>query len=195
MIKNIKKAAKFHLAHLLLTLPFDIIAAIVVLTVMYFALPMFGLATMFFVILSVVILVALRMTLFSMWLPEYICQKSGVWKALRTSVYLSFGKFFKLFSGYLIVVLFMLAANIFLIVYTFGVGVIILLPLSNMLLMCYYFVGYYRQERKSFYVSYDTVVEPPKDFDKEANNAKISEEEVQKRIEELKKLRENIEDK
>jgi hypothetical protein len=195
MIKSIKKASKFYLAHLLLTLPFDIIAFILVLTVMYFALPMFGLATMFFVVSSVIILVAFRMTLFSMWLPEYICQKSGVWKSLRTSAYLSFSRFFKLFSGYVIVVLFMLAANIFLIVYTFGVGLIILLPLGNMLLLCYYFVAYYRQERKSFYVSYDTIVDPPKDFDKEANNFKISEADVQKRTEELKKLRENVEEK
>lgn len=191
--KTLKSAFRYWMAYTLVTLFYDIFLIAILVAMLYYLLSVFGALTMFFVILTAAVLIALRMTLFSLWLPEKIVNGGSSFQALRQSIKLTFKNFWANFGGYIILVMCIMVLGILIISNTFGAGLIILLPLNSLLVISYTFVSYYSSTRRSYYINYDTIAYPPADLDAEVRNITIPEEEIQARMEELKKEREEIE--
>lgn len=117
--------------------------------------------------LAVTVLVclqALKMTVFSSWMPAMIADKLSMGAGFKRCF--STGKDFgRRFSAYLISVYLIIIVNVLCLFTTFGSALIISIPLSFIFLLAMQFVNYYKQEDRKYFVSLNKIVgENPDDL-------------------------------
>lgn len=155
---------KYTLSSLIFMVPID--AGIVVL--LYLTFKIFTLGGLwltispFLVIMISIILISLRVALFSNWVPECVSSGKGVWKSFGNACKLTFKKFLRTFSGSVLIVLTLFFVNLLMFVLTAGVGLIITMPATVLLINSFSMVNYYVSTGNRFYVDAQTIVSPKK---------------------------------
>lgn len=161
LIKNLGKACAYSGIYAPLSLIYDGLSVVVIYLVLIVAIPKLPiLALIFLVTLCMILLIALKLTFTTDWLPAMVCGKKNVGKAMgysfvrkskgTASAYIFFASSCVLIMG----------VNVAAAIFTLGVGTIITIPLSYTYLLCYEFANYYDNNEIKFFVDKRTIVRP-----------------------------------
>lgn len=164
LLKNIKVAALYSLMYVPLSFLYDVacvammyFVAFKLLVFMPFILELFIFAT------AIVFAIALKLTFASDWLPALIRGKKKSLEAFEYTFNRKNKKTFNVLSNFIILVLIIFALNVFAIVFTFGVGALITVPASYVILNCFQLVNYYDREELKYFLDKNTIIKPEKE--------------------------------
>ncbi len=153
------------LCHYLVSLPINAI----IITTFAYSLKLFtvdwwfiSFFALFIVIALVIVLFALKTTLFCSWIPSMLIMNYGVWRSLGLGLKTSFRKFWKVFGTAVGVVMTIIALNMFLGLFTLGVGLFISIPLSFLLYSAFGMVATFEGQGRRYYVDVYNVMTPHK---------------------------------
>ena len=160
LLSCLGRSVSYTFAYIVISIPFW--AALVVLVRAYFAFSKGFILTVtllpVFVIL-IYMLLALKLTLFANMLPEMIA--SGVrnpFAAFAKGFLLTVGRFWRMFSNSICLLLVVGVVNLFVGVFTITAGLIVTIPASSVLIAAYKMVTFYSCCGRNFYVSESVVV-------------------------------------
>lgn len=161
LITNLGKASIYSLIKLLIDLAFSIV--IVLLFCLYLALAKGVLLTVLLVVIFLtitVVLLSLKLVLTSSFAPLMVEEKLPVLKAFRKGVKINFSNFGRTLSNAIILILTILFVNVFLGVFTIGVGLFITLPATAVILSIFMVINYYTITGRRYYLTESLIVEP-----------------------------------
>lgn len=159
LIANIKKAIAYSFVDTLISVPYMFITGLLVYGVGW-------LIGQFSVILSIsaglfvmLILLALKSAVLTMWLPTYVNEKIGVFKSLVTSIKENKSMILHNFGTYFmtncIAYIFFMIVGLF----TFGLGFFIAFSILNVMYLTIKMVVYYRKKELRYYIDRETIVD------------------------------------
>lgn len=125
-------------------------------------LPISVLLALFTTTLIIIILFSLLVTFFSGWLPAIAVHDDGAFKGLIKGFKALSRRFWRTFSTAIALVTMILAVNLFALSYTYGVGLFITLPLSNLVLIIFGLTMYYSSNGMRYYTDANTIVDTKK---------------------------------
>lgn len=159
----LKKNLKVQLVYFIISLPVKVINfALLLLTLKLFDLSLiWAILGVFIFVILYVILLAFKFTLFSGWIPTMVIMNYGVFKALKVSVKNTFKQFPRIFGNAVGMVLTMLCVNV-LGVFTFFVGLIVIIPASYLFYSAFGMVSTYESQGMRYYVDIYNVITPKK---------------------------------
>lgn len=166
LISHFKEAALFNLIYVPLSVLYDLIVAaalVVVLVFMLKGIQFFFVSTFIFALIMVVA-IAFKMTLTCDWLPALIRGKMNQKKAIKYTFSRENKNTFNVFSNFVVILLAALALNFAAFLFTFGVGVLLTLPASYVLIISFEMVNYYEREELRFFLDKNTIVKPEKEL-------------------------------
>lgn len=159
------KSLKVTLIKYFVSLPIDIINAVI----LYFSLKLFNSSIWiisflapFITILVLILLLSLKHSLFACWIPTMVTMNYNVWKSLGVGIKTSFRYFWKVYGTAVGVVLTIIVLNVFLGVFTLGVGFMISIPISFLLISAFGMVVTFEGVGNRYYVDVYNVVTPQK---------------------------------
>ena len=160
-VANIKKGSLLSLLKVGIVLPFDIL--IIGLCVLIFQVlsKTSAIATLIVVVL-IVVLFALKHTLFCGWETAIATHNCGVFEGLKRSFKIVKRKFLKIFSDNLLIMLFVFVFDMFMIFFTVGAGLIVTLPLTSVFVTTYSNVAYYECSGMRYYLDSNNICTPRK---------------------------------
>ncbi len=119
----------------------------------------FGIGLLFLVILVLFVTGAFRFSIVACWAPAAV-DGNGVLKGFVVSAKICFKRFGSIFSSYFVSLILIVAIGVFIAVFTLGVGLIIVLPLSACYVSYLNITVYYNKTGKRYYID-DAVFTPP----------------------------------
>lgn len=164
LVKNLGNAALYNLIYVPLTILYDIICFIGVYALFFLLLDFLPwLMQIFLFVTVIIVLVSVKMTFTTNWLPSLIYGKSTNRKAIAYSFTRSGRNLLEVFSNMLVLTLVILAINVAAITFTFGAGFLITLPASYLMLIAFEFVNYCDGNKLKYFVDKNTIVRPEKE--------------------------------
>ena len=119
-----------------------------------------------------IVIVALKNTFFAGWLPAIIVHAEPVFKSLKLGFKSAFRTFLKSYSSFLIFTVGAVILNVFALVFTAGVGLLITIPLTTLMLIIMGEVMYFESLGMRYYVDGEHIVSPKK-FEERDKFAKV----------------------
>ena len=159
---NFGKAMKYMLAYLITILPINLVTFVgLLLSFGAFKLGGVYIILMPFVILiSFTLITSLKITFFSGCLPAFVGTNNGVFKSLKHGFNTIKRRFFETFGNSIALVLTLIFINVFGGVFTYGVGLIITIPTTFVLLSIFNLVAYYSSNGQRYYLDSNNVMAP-----------------------------------
>lgn len=172
---NLGKAIKYALAKILFTIPYDglLIALLVYLFVALFT-PL-GLFMPFVVALIAIIFIAFRMTVLSGWLPSIVMDGNTTFGGLKEGARMVFTHFWSVYSNWIIIIFLAMVMTIMIGLFTFGVGLFVIIPMFALLNSIFYLVFNCTSDGKRYYIDHENIVTPKTLYDRENDDAKSDE--------------------
>ena len=166
LIKNLREAAVYNLIYVPLSVLYDIIIVAAMFAFVYYlvfmkVLPL--LIGVFFFMLIVVVAISFKMTFTCDWLPALIRGKMGQQNSFKYTFSRKNKKTFNVFSNFVVLVLIIMSVNITAFLTTFGVGLLLTIPASYVILVSFELVNYYDREEIKYFVDKNTVIKPAKE--------------------------------
>ncbi len=166
-IRNLGRAALWHLVYVPLTFVYDLLVLAVCylfFAVLLSVISVRVVAAVLALMLSVALFLAsqaVKLTLFSHAAPVMITEGKGLRAAFSKSFsFRGQRRFGPLFSTYLVTAIAVMCVNVLCALATFGAALLITIPLSYLLMLCVQFVGFYTFEKKRYFLTEDTVISP-----------------------------------
>ena len=167
LIKNLKEASLYNLMYAPLSVLYDVVCylgAYLLIFRLIALIPFIGLSLQIFLfITSVIILVSVKMTFTADWLPSLIRGKMGQREAFAYTFGRRNKKTFNVLSNFIVIVLIIMAVNVAAVLCTFGAGLLITIPSSYAILICFEFVNYYDREELKYFIDKNTIIKPEKE--------------------------------
>lgn len=167
LIKNLKEASLYNLMYAPLSVLYDVICylgAYLLIFRLIALIPFIGLSLQIFLfITSVIMLVSVKMTFTADWLPSLIRGKMGQREAFAYTFGRKNKKTFNVLSNFIVIVLIIMAVNVAAVICTFGAGLLITIPSSYAILICFEFVNYYDREELKYFIDKNTIIKPEKE--------------------------------
>lgn len=157
-------SVKFTLASFVILLPVDVAFAVSV----FYSIRLFTLSGLwltiapFVVILVITLFIAFRLSLTINWAPQCVSGGKGVFASFVYSCKILFKRFFKTVANSILIVVTVLFFNILMFALTAGVGLLITIPASVLLINSFGMVNFYVCTGNRFYVDAQTIVSPRK---------------------------------
>ena len=163
MIKNLGKASIYNLVYVPLSVLYELLSTFLVgwlLLYCFTFLPL--LLRIYLTVVCILLLTIIKMTFTTDWLPAMICGKKGNLGAMRAT-FVRKGKDNKsVLSNYIIFVLIIMALNVGAVLLTLGAGLLITVPASYIILICFQFVNYCDDNEILYFADKNTIVKPDK---------------------------------
>lgn len=158
------KNLKLQLTNYFVALPLNILYAyLFMLTLGLFGINwIINILAIFIIVIGLVILFAFKWTLFSTWAPTMIVMNYGVFKSLKVGLKMSFRHFGRVFSNAIGMVLTIFIINMSFGLFTFGVGLVVSVPISYLLYNVFGMVVVYEGQGMRYYVDIYNVITPKK---------------------------------
>ncbi|MBQ8427831.1 MAG: hypothetical protein IJX18_01095, partial [Clostridia bacterium] len=154
LVKNLGRASRYALIYVPFAFAFDVL----MLGVAYLFLSAFKIFFgLFFSMIVIVLLQALKMTIACFWMPAMTADKLPFKQAAQTAKKEGKGQFWKTFSVYVILVYIIIALNVLAVLCTFASGLIITVPISFMLLISFQYVNYYTVLGRRYFITYRAI--------------------------------------
>lgn len=163
-IKNIGKGCIYSVSRYFVQLILNAITMFLFIVMVKF----FTLGNILYVLLDILLLAAvvlvltLKYTIFSCWMPGIAVLNLRCFKALNRNFKIVFKRFFKIFSNCLAIMLSAFVFNFLFFAYTFGIGLAFSLPVTVVLFAAFQMVTYFNSQGMRYYVYPDTFVSPKK---------------------------------
>lgn len=158
MLVNLKKAVAYSFVDTLISIPYMLLTGVII----YFVGYGIGQLSIIFAISACIclfmVLVAIKSSVFAMWLPTYINEDLGVFKSLAKSmkenkdlIVKNWGYYTMLnFISYFLGILFALV--------TFGLGLLLVVGIFVVFYLTSQLVIYYRKNEAKYYIDCETVI-------------------------------------
>ena len=167
LVRNIKEASLYNLMYVPLSLIYD---AVCYIGIYFFAFKLLALIPfinifiqVFVAVTAVVLVIAVKMTVPSAWLPALIRGKMGQ----KNSFKYTFGRrgkgTFNVLSNFLVLILLIFAVNAAGIIFTLGSGALLTVPSSYIIFICFEFVNYYDREELKYFIDKNTIIKPERE--------------------------------
>lgn len=157
-IRNLKISAKFTGAHMLITVPFDLVMTLIIGLICSQIFTFSWIIALFLFTAISLLFYSLRLTLLSCWLPAIIIDGKKVFEALKFSFQIVRKKFAYLFGISYMVSLLCLSFGVLFSLSTFGVGLLFIIPIFSLLQKTMELVIYHKFMKYKYYTSYDKIV-------------------------------------
>lgn len=167
LIKNLGKAALYNAIYVPLSFVYDVIifavVGAIVIGLMNASVPI--LLLVFFASTVIVFLYVIKMVFTTDWLPSLIYGKTTNRGAIAYSFnYTAGGKnFLDVLSNYVVLVLVVFALNVMALFFTLGAGILITMPASYVILICFEFVNYCDNNDVKYFMDKNTIVKPERE--------------------------------
>ena len=161
-VSNFGRATLFNLASLITIVPLNFaiwIGAYFMASRLYAKI---GVIAIILTFLVLILLLTLKNTFFSGWKPALIVHNQPTFIALKNGVVAMSRRFFRTLSNYAIIILALLIINLFGLLLTAGVALVVTLPLSTLLCIILDQVSYYECMGMRFYTDGEHVITPKK---------------------------------
>lgn len=165
LVKNLKHACLYSVIYAPVTFLYDVIGGVIIWAIVFLALRFVKMALIkiFLVMLLAILLVCVRTTFASDWLPALVHSKMNNRKAIAYALPRRGKKTGGAFSTMLVLILTIFALNFAAGLFTFGAGLLITLPASTLILICFRFVNYFDGNKLKYFVDEYTVIGPNKE--------------------------------
>ena len=158
-VANLGKASVYALTYVPLVFLFDALILLGIFGLMVL-LPI--LPALFCSMTLLVLAQALKLTIFSNWMPAMTTDNMRLRDAARTRGLKENGRqWTKAFSMYLVTVYAIIIVNAIAALFTFGSALIITVPASYFLLICEQYVHYYTIKGKKYFVTFESITSNP----------------------------------
>ena len=165
LIKNLKKAAVYNAIYVPLSIVYDLAVSIgmfaLIAAMVNSFMPLY-IGIFIFALVSIVA-VSLKMTFTTDWLPALVRGKMKHGESIKYAFSSKNKGTMNIFSNFIVMSLLLMAVNIAAFAFTFGVGVLITIPASYVMLLSFELVNYYDREEIKYFVDKNTVIKPDKD--------------------------------
>lgn len=160
-ISKLGLSSRYVLTKMLFTVSFDV----AFYTSLYYMFALFtvkGLALFapFIIMIAVILILAFRYTLISLWAPSLVVGGKKIFPALFSGVRKTFKNFWTIYSTFIISWTILIALNILVGLFTFGAGLVITIPVSMTFINILNMTIYYNKSGKRYYTD-AVVVTPP----------------------------------
>lgn len=167
LIKNLKEASLYNLIYVPLSFAYDLACVIALYFIIFklFALVpfMYLFIKLFLFITCAVIAIGFKMTFTTDWLPSLIRGKMSQKCAIAHTFSRRRKNTFNVLSNFLVLIILIFAVNVCAIIFTFGVGALLTIPSSYVVLLCFEFVNYYDREEHKYFIDKNTIIKPEKE--------------------------------
>lgn len=117
----------------------------------------------FLFMLVMVLAVAVKMTFTTDFLPVLIRSKAKYGEAFKYTFARKNKNTFNVLSNFLVFELIIIGLNVAALICTLGVGLLLTIPASYMILICFEFVNYYDREEIKYFIDKNTIIKPVKE--------------------------------
>lgn len=164
LLKNVKVASLYSLMYVPLSFLYDV-ACVALMYFVVFKLLVFVpfLLQIFIFATTIVFSITLKLTFASDWLPALIRGKKKHLEAFAYTFNRKGKKTLNVLSNFIVLVLIIFALNVFAVIFTFGVGALITIPASYVILNCFQLVNYYDREELKYFIDKNTIIKPEKE--------------------------------
>ena len=164
LFKNLKEASLYSLMYVPLSFLYDV-ACVALMYFIVFELLIFVpfIIQLFIFATTIVFAIAVKLTFASDWLPALIRGKMKPLEAFAYTFKRKGKKTFNVLSNFVVLVLIIFALNVFAVVFTFGVGALITIPSSYVVLNSFQLVNYYDREELKYFIDKNTIIKPEKE--------------------------------
>lgn len=165
LIRNLKEAVIYNSIYIPLSIAYDLIVGVAMFFLLFFLLNnvLYFLISIFLFVLAIVLAIMIKMTFTCDWLPALIRGKKGQLGALKYSFVQKGKKPLGVMSNFTVITIGVFAVNAAAIVLTFGVGLLITIPSSYVIIICFEMVNYYDREELKYFLDKNTIVNTSKE--------------------------------
>lgn len=165
LIKNLKQAAIYNAIYVPLSFLYDAVVGVAMFFFIFYLVNSIVpiLLCVFLFIVVIVLSVAVKLTLTCDWLPTLIRGKLGQKKAIACTFSRKNKNTFNVLSNFVVLTLLVLAINVAALFFTLGVGMLITVPASFVILISFNMINYYDREEIKYFVDKNTIIKPAKE--------------------------------
>lgn len=165
LIRNLKQAAIYNAIYVPLSIAYDIIVGVLMFFLLFFLLNnvLYFFIAIFFFVLVIVVSIVFKMTFTCDWLPALIRGKKSQGEALKYTFSRTGKKTLGVASNFAVIIIGVFALNAAALVLTFGVGLLLTIPSSYAIIICFEFVNYYDREEIKYFLDKNTIVTTSKE--------------------------------
>ena len=160
LVQNLKESALYQLINVPLSFALNFVSVAICYGVFFLLIVAVGNATVwsilfcvFFAVTLIIVLQAVKQTVLSAWMPSIFNDKKGVVVSFRRSFRMDREQFWNTFSNYLVMIYIIVIVNVLCCITTFGSALLISLPASTVLLLCFRFADFYIRHNRSFFIA------------------------------------------
>lgn len=160
MISTLKESTVYNAIYVPLSVLYDLAVGVAIFFLLFFLLSSVipFLISVFLFVLIILVSVVIKMTFTSDWLPALIRGKKGQLGAFKYTFVQKGKKPMNVASNFTVLVLIIFAVNSAALFLTFGTGLLITIPSSYVILICFEFVNYYDREGVKYFLDDNTIV-------------------------------------
>ncbi len=165
LIRNLKSAAIYNAIYVPLSVLFDLVI-VVAMFFLFFTLlnhVVYFFICLFLFVLAVVFAITFKMTVTSDWLPALIRGKMKHGAAMKYAFSRKNKNTFNVMSNFAVIVLIVFALNMAAALLTLGVGLLLTVPSSYVIIICFEFVNFYDREEIKYSIDKNTIISPAKE--------------------------------
>lgn len=165
LIRNLKEAAVYNAIYAPLSVLYDAVISVGMLSLI-FLLVNSGMPFIFGIFLFVLVLVVaitIKMTFTTDWLPAIIRGKKKQGEAFKYAFSRKGKGTLNIISNYVIIILIILGVNVAAFFFTFGVGLVLTIPASYVIIITFELVNYYDREEIKYFIDKDHIIKPKKE--------------------------------
>ncbi len=165
LISHFKEAAIYNLIYVPLSVLYDLLIAVGLIVTLFYMMHGIGyfFVSLFIFVLIMILVIAVKMTFTCNWLPALIRGKMGQKRSIQYTFSRKGKHTVEVFATFIILELIILAANMIAVICTFGVGLLITLPASFVIIITYEMVNYYDSMDLKFFLDKFTIIKPEKE--------------------------------
>ncbi len=165
LISNLKSAAVYNAIYVPLSIAYDLLIGVAMFFLLFFLLNniLYFLVSVFLFVLAIVVAVTIKMTFTCDWLPALIRGKKGQLGAFKYTFSRTNKSTMSVVSNFAVMCVLIFALNSAALMLTFGVGLLLTIPSSYVMLICFEFVNYYDREEIKYFVEKHTIIAPEKE--------------------------------
>ncbi|MDE7082179.1 MAG: hypothetical protein K2O89_00550 [Clostridia bacterium] len=165
LIRNLKRASIYNAIYVPLSVLFDVLVVVAMFFLFFMLLNsvLYFFICLFLFVLAVVFAITLKMTFTSDWLPALIRGKMTQGAAIKYAFSRKNKNTLNVMSNFAVIVLIVFALNVAALMLTFGVGLLITIPSSYAIIICFELVNYYDREEIKYSVDKNTIISPEKE--------------------------------
>lgn len=165
LIRNLKNASIYNAIYVPLSVLYDLIIAVAMFFLFFTLLNsiLYFFICLFLFVIAMVFAYTFKMTITSDWLPALIRGKMKQGAAIKYAFSRKNKNTFNVMSNFFVIVLTVFAMNMAALTLTFGAGLLLTIPSSYALIICFELVNYYDREEIKYSVDKNTTISPAKE--------------------------------